>query len=330
MPRALIGAITLRHVEGPYRDVLRQAGFEVVYPKRAAQMSEDELMADLAGVDAVLAGSEPYTPRVLDAHPRLRVIARNGVGYDAVDVAAATERGVPVTVAPANQEAVAEHTFALILALAKQVLPQDHGVRRGEWPRQMTQPLRGRTLGIAGLGRIGKAVAVRAAAFGMKLLAYEPYPDQAFVQRHAVGLVPLEQLFAESDYVTLHLPLSAESRRVIDRRYLGRMKPTAYFVNTARGGVVNEADLYDALKERRIAGAGLDVFEEEPPGASPITQLDNVVLTAHTAGVDARSGEDMALLAAQTIVALSRGEWPEAVIINPSVRERFLAKKKKD
>jgi phosphoglycerate dehydrogenase-like enzyme len=328
MPRVLIGAITLRNDEGPYHDAFRQAGFEVLFPRRAAQMTEDELLAELTGIDAVLAGSEPYTPRVLDAHPQLKVIARNGVGYDAVDVPAATARGIPVTVAPANQEAVAEHTFALMLALAKVVFPQDRGLREGQWPRQLTQPLRTRTLGIAGLGRIGKAVAVRAKAFGMKLLAYEPFPDQAFVQQYGVGLVPLEQLFAESDYITLHLPLSAESRRVIDRRYLGRMKPTAYFINTARGGVVNEADLYEALKERRIAGAGLDVFEEEPPGAAnPLMRLDNVVLTAHTAGVDARSGEDMALLAAQTIVALSRGEWPEGLVVNPTVRDRFQWKK---
>jgi phosphoglycerate dehydrogenase-like enzyme len=327
MPRVLIGAATLRNVEGPYRAALRDAGFEVVYPAVARQMTEDEILHELKGIDAVLAGSEPYTPRVLDANPQLRVIARNGVGYDAVDVPAATARGVPVTVAPANSEAVAEHTFALILALAKQMIPQHLAMLKGGWPRQMTQPVRGKTLGLAGLGRIGKAVAVRGRAFGMKVLAYEPYPDQAFVRQHGVELVPLERLFAEADYVSLHLPLSAESRRFIDRRYLGLMKPTAYFVNTARGGVVNEADLVEALQAKRIAGAGLDVFEEEPPGDSPVTKLDNVVLTAHTAGVDALSGEEMALLAARTIVQLSRGEWPAALVVNPAVKDGYKWKK---
>src|SRR5438270_7997672 len=133
MSKVLIGAATLRPLDGAYRRVLRDAGFEVVFPAAARQLTEDELIAELDGVVAVLAGSEPYTPRVLDARPGLRVIARNGVGYDAVDVAAATDHGVPVTVAPANQEAVAEHAFALILALAKQVIPQHEGMRRGGW-----------------------------------------------------------------------------------------------------------------------------------------------------------------------------------------------------
>jgi phosphoglycerate dehydrogenase-like enzyme len=327
MPRVLIGAATLRHVDGPYRTALRDGGFEVVYPSVGRQLSEDEILAELQGIDAVLAGSEPYTPRVLDANPQLRVIARNGVGLDAVDVPAATARGVPVTVAPANAEAVAEHTFALILALAKQVIPQHVAMLTGAWPRQMTQPVRGKTLGLAGLGRIGKAVAMRAKAFGMKVIAYEPYPDKAFVEQEAVELVPLERLFAESDYVSLHLPLSEETRRCIDRRYLGLMKPTAYFVNTARGGVVNEADLVETLKAKKIAGAGLDVFELEPPGDCEVTKLGNVVLTAHTAGVDAKSGEDMALLAAQTIVQLSRDEWPAAVVVNSAVKDGFKWKK---
>ena len=328
MPRVLIGAATLRNVDGLYLRVFRDAGFEVVFPTVARQLTEDELIAELAGIDAVLAGSEPYTPRVLDAHPQLKVIARNGVGYDAVDVPAATARGVAVTIAPANQEAVAEHTFALILALAKQVIPQHLGLRQGAWLRQLTQPLRGQTLGLAGLGRIGKAVALRGIAFGMRVIAFEPYPDEAFVRQHAIALVPLDRVFSESDYVSIHMPLTPDSRGCIGKKLFGLMKPTAYFVNTARGPVVCESDLYDALRERRIAGAGLDVFEMEPPPAGlPLLQLDNVVLTAHTAGVDARSGDEMALVAAKTIVALTRGEWPEGVVINPTVRERFQSRR---
>lgn len=327
MPRVMIGAATLRNTCGSFRDIFQAAGFEIVFPPFNRQMTEAELLAALDGIDASLAGSEPYTRRVLEARPHLKVIARNGVGYDAVDVAAATDRGIPVTVAPANQEAVAEHAFALILALAKHVLPQHEGLRRGVWLRQLTRPLREQTLGLAGLGRIGKAVAVRGKAFDMRVIAYEPYPDAAFVNEHGVDLMPLERVFEESDYISLHLPLSAESRGMIDRRYFGRMKPTAFFVNTARGGVVNEADLVEALRGQQIAGAGLDVFEREPPGDSPITRLDNVVLTAHTAGVDAKSGEDMATMAAQTIVRLSRGDWPDGLVINPEVKSRFQWKR---
>jgi len=242
-----------------------------------------------------------------------------------VDVAAATDSGVAVAIAPGtNQDAVAEHTFALILALAKRVIAQHPAVKAGQWPRQANLPLRGRTLGIAGLGRIGKAVALRGEAFGMPLLAYEPFPDKKFAADHRVALVPLEQLLQESDYLTLHVPLTPDSRQLVNRRTLALMKPTAFLINTARGGLVNEADLAEALKSKRIAGAGIDVFEQEPPPKNhPFFALDNVVLTPHGAGVDLQSRDDMALSAARAIVALSKGEWPAEQIVNPEVRAKF-------
>jgi phosphoglycerate dehydrogenase-like enzyme len=304
---------------------LKAAGFELVYPTRPGLLTESEVLQQIPGIAAVLASSEPYTPRVFAAAPQLRVIARAGVGYDAVDVPAATDHGVAVTITPgANQDAVAEHTFALILGLAKRLISSHEGVKTLKWPRQPTQPLRGRTLGIAGLGRIGKAVAVRGAAFGMPLLAYEPYPDKSFVEQYKVGLVPFEQLLAESDVISLHIPLTETSRYLINRRTLALMKPTAYLINTARGGLVCEADLLEALKTKRLAGAGLDVFEQEPPSkVIPLFELDNVVLTAHNAGVDVQSMDDMAVSAAAAIVALSRGEWPAEKIVNPEVHVKF-------
>src|SRR5262249_37115870 len=153
------------------------------------------------------------------------------------------------------QDAVAEQTFALMLALAKGLVDQHGAVKVGGWPRQANLPLRGRTLGIVGVGRIGKALATRAASFGMRLLAYEPYPDEAFNKQYGVTLVPLEKLLAESDYVTLHVPLTPESRYLINRRTLALMKPTAFLINTARGGLVCEADLVEALRAKRLAGA---------------------------------------------------------------------------
>jgi D-3-phosphoglycerate dehydrogenase / 2-oxoglutarate reductase len=325
MPKVLIAPQTLAHLEAPYLNVLRQAGFEIAYPPKAEQLSEQELLEQLPGAAATIAGSEPYTRRVLAANPALRVIARAGVGYDAVDLAAATEHGVAVTIAPGtNQDSVAEHTFALMLGLVKNLVPQHLALKAGGWPRQANLPLRGRALGIAGLGRIGKAVAVRGAAFGMRLLAYEPFPDREFVNRYSVTLVPFERLLAESDFLSLHLPLTPESKHLINRRALALMKPTAFLINTARGGLVCEADLIEALKAQRIAGAGLDVFEEEPPaGVNPLFELDNVLLTPHAAGVDLQSRDDMALSAAQAIVSLSRGEWPAEKVVNPQVRSRF-------
>lgn len=326
MPKVLIAPMTLATVQGPYLDVLRGAGFEVVYPghAKAHQLTEDELLPALHGIAGSVAGSEPYTARVIEANPQLRVIARAGVGYDAVDVAAATAHGVAVAITPnTNQDSVAEHTFALILGMTRNIVPQHQGVKGGLWPRGTNLPLRGRTLGIAGLGRIGKAVALRGEAFGMKLLAYEPAPDAAFVAAHHVTLMPLDRLLAESDFLSLHLPLTPASRHLINRTSLAKMKPTAYLINTARGGLVNEADLLEALRSRKIAGAGLDVFEEEPPGKSPLFELDNVLATPHAAGMDLQSRDDMARSAAEAIVSLSRGEWPAEKIVNPEVRERF-------
>jgi phosphoglycerate dehydrogenase-like enzyme len=325
MPKVLIAPQTLAGIDGPYLHLLRQAGLEPVFPDKPAQLTEDDLLRNLTGMAAAIAGSEPYTHRVLVAHPQLRVIARAGVGFDAVDLAAATAQGVAVTIAPnTNQDSVAEHTFALILGLAKDLVPQHLAVRAGQWPRKANLPLRGRALGIVGLGRIGKAVAVRGAAFGMRLLAYEPYPDAAFVRQYQVTLLPFERLLAEADYVTLHVPLTSEAKYLLNKRTLALMKPTAFLINTARGGLVCEADLLEALKARRIAGAALDVFEQEPTdGSNPLFALDNVLLTPHGAGVDLQSRDDMAASAAEAIIALSRGEWPAEKVVNPEVRAKF-------
>lgn len=325
MAKVLIAPATLAGLDISYLKVFKDAGFELRFPPRPTQLTEDELLDQLKGVQAALAGSEPYTPRVLRAHPQLRVVARAGVGYDAVDLPAATAQGIAVTIAPGtNQESVAEHTFVLILALAKSLIPQHEGTRTGLWPRQSNLPLRGRVLGIAGMGRIGKAVAIRGAAFNMKLLAFEPFPDLAFAKQYNIELVPWERLLTESDYLTLHLPLTAESRYLINKASLAKMKPTAFLVNTARGGLVCEADLLEALKAKRIAGAGLDVFEDEPPPVKhPLFEMGNCVFTPHAAGVDTQSRDDMALSAARTIVALSRGEWPAEAIVNPEVKDRY-------
>ena len=324
MDKVLIAPATLAGIEAEFLNVLKKAGFELVFPKKKAQMNEDELLDQLAGVRASLAGSEPYTKKVLQAHPQLRVIARAGVGYDAVDTDAATQHGVAVTITPGtNQDAVAEHTFTLILAIAKNLIAQHQGTCALQWPRQANLPLRGRTLGIAGLGRIGKAVALRGECFGMKLIAFEPFPDHAFAKQHGITFVSFEQLLADSDFLSLHLPATKESRHLINRATLAKMKPTSYLINTARGTLVNEVDLIEALQSKKIAGAGIDVFEEEPPRDSPLFHMSNVVVTPHAAGVDLQSRDDMALSAAHAIVSLAKGDWPTEKVVNPSVKTAF-------
>ena len=324
MDKVLIAPAPLAGLQAKFVDVLRNSGFELVYPKKKAQMTEDELMEQLVGIRGSLAGSEPYSRKILQAHPQLRVIARAGVGYDAVDTAAATDFGMAVTIAPGtNQDAVAEHTFTHILAIAKNLISQHLGTVALQWPRQANLPLRGQTLGIAGLGRIGKAVALRGEAFMMKLLAYEPYPDHAFAKAHGITFVSMDQLLAESDFLSLHLPATKESQHLINRTTLAKMKPSAFLINTARGALVKEADLIEALQQKKIAGAGLDVFEDEPPADSPLFYMKNVLVTPHAAGVDLKSRDDMALSAAEAIVSLSKGEWPAEKVMNPEVKAKF-------
>lgn len=327
MPRVLIVPREVAKFADRYRDALDGAGLEVVAlpPAEANLPNEDELLVALKGIDATLAGSEPYTPRVLAANPQLKVIARCGVGYDAVDLAAATGIGAAVTIAPGtNQGSVAEHAFALMLGFTRHVPARHAALAAGGWNRLMSLPLRGRTLGLAGLGRIGKAMATRAAAFEMKVIAYDPFPDAAFCAANGVTLRTFDQLLAESDFLSLHLPLTPQTRHLIDRETLAKVKPGAVLVNTSRGGLVCEADLVTALRDGPLAGAVLDVFEEEPtPADNPLRKLPNVVLTPHAAGVDTQSLYDMARSAAEAIASLRKGEWPAEKVVNPEVRPGF-------
>jgi D-3-phosphoglycerate dehydrogenase len=322
MPTVLIVPQVLYKAPGRHADILREAGFELKYPELQDVYSEDETIAMLDGCAAVIAGGEPYSERVLSALPELRVVARAGVGFDMVDLAAATRHRVAVAITPSgNYEAVAEHALTMLFALAKGIVRQDREVRSGVWSREVLQPLRGRTLGVIGLGRIGRASALRGAAFGMKVLACEAYPDHEFVKQHGVELVELEELLARSDYVTLHVPLNDETRGLINRDTLAHMKPTAFLVNTARGGLIVEEDLRTALKNGQLAGAGLDVFAQEPtPQDNPLLSLPNVLASPHMAGVDTQSVEDMAVESAQNIVGLHQGRWPEGAIVNAELK----------
>jgi phosphoglycerate dehydrogenase-like enzyme len=322
-PRVLFGPAPMRDIPHCYEPLLSEAGFELVYPPAARQMTEEELFTLLPGCVASLAGSEPYTRRVIAAaaHAGLKVIARAGVGYDAVDVQAATDHSVVVTYAPgSNHEAVGEHAMLLVLALAKNLIWQHRETAAGNWPRKAQHPVREKTLGIVGLGRTGRATALRALAFRMNVIACDPFVDGEFARRHNISLLSLDEVLKWSDYVSLHVPLTPDTRNLIRAETIARMKPGAMLVNTSRGEVVNEPDLVEALTAKRIAAAGLDVFEHEPLRDHPFQALPNVLLTAHTAGVDFRSREDMARFAAEAIVDVLAGKWPTERIVNPEVR----------
>jgi phosphoglycerate dehydrogenase-like enzyme len=321
--KVLVGPNPLRQFEDAFRPALEAAGYEVVFPRRHAQMTLAELRDQLPGCVGSLAGSEPYTRDVLAEAKAagLRCVSRAGVGYDGVDIAAATDLGIPVCYAPGtNHEAVGEFALALMLALVKSLLPQDAGVRRGEWPRRAYLPLRGQTLAVFGLGRTGKATARRARAFDMTVLAVDPVWDAEFADTSGVRRATPAEAFAEADIVSLHVPLTPDTRHLIRAETIAAMKPTAFVVNTSRGPTVHEADLAAALTAGRLAGAGLDVFADEPlPADSPLRAAPNCLLTAHTAGVDRQSLQDMARVGADALIRVLRGERPMELTVNPEV-----------
>jgi D-3-phosphoglycerate dehydrogenase / 2-oxoglutarate reductase len=248
------------------------------------------LLARLPGVRALLVRNmTAVDAAVLDAAPDLEVVGRIGVGLDNLDIPALSDRGIVVCYPPEeNAVSVAEHVFALLLGLARYVPAGDRCVREGRWDRSSYTgfELAGKTMGILGLGRVGFRVAVRARAFGMAVVAYDPYlvPQHSFVTESGAVLAPLEEVLRQADVITCHLPLTPETRGLINAERLLRMKPNAVIINTSRGPIIEESALYSALKEGIIAGAALDVREKEPPGPGPLHELPNVLLAPHIAG----------------------------------------------
>ncbi len=307
-------AINLTQPEEELGDIparLRAEGLELRFGSGRRSNSVDDVIASLEGCTAVIAGQEPYTAEVFDACPQLRLVVRFGVGFDAVDVAAATERGVLVSTIPGTTDwGVADHALGLMIDLAHGISRSDRAMRGGEW-----QPRRGvdvwqATLGVIGLGRIGRAVAERAFGFDMRVIAHEPYPDMAFVEKRSIELLAIDDVLAQSDFVTLHLPSMPETERIIDAGKLALMKPTAYLVNTARGNLVDEDAVYEALKSGRIAGAGLDAWTDEPMTDPRWAELDNVVLTPHAAPNTIGVWEASATMAVDIVLMVLAGEQP--------------------
>ncbi len=304
------------------REVLAAAGLDLVArPEIRASGGRSataaDLIATLDGVQAAILGGENFTAEVINASNDLKVISRIGVGFDRVDLEAATARRIPVVVAAgSNHVTVAEFAFGLVLALARGIVTGHQAALAGEWGMNVGTDLRGKTLGVAGLGRIGRTVVEQAGGFGMRVLAYEAFPNEQFVADHGVRLVDIDTLCREADFLSLHLPLADETRGIIDRSRLAMMKDTAYLVNTARGELIDEGALFTALTIGQIAGAGLDVFVEEPPRESPLVGLDNVIISNHMAGVSSESVHRMLVMAAQNAAAVVEGNWPREIVVN--------------
>lgn len=274
-------------------------------------LARDELLAALPDYDALIVRSQVQVDSAaIAAGARLKVVGRAGVGVDNIDVAAATSAGIAVVNAPtANTLAAAEHTMALMLALARRVAAADASVRGGEWRRAdfMGTELGGKTLGILGLGRVGLAVADRARAFAMNLLGSDPLVSAEAAATYGVRLVDVDQLLADSDVVTLHVPLVAQTRGLLDAARLGRMKRGALLINVARGGVVDEAALAGALESGQLGGAAIDVFAHEPLGDSPLLSAPNTVLTPHLGASTAEAQARASLEVVQGVLDVLAG-----------------------
>ncbi|HWE61140.1 MAG TPA: phosphoglycerate dehydrogenase [Chloroflexota bacterium] len=295
--------------------LLEQAGVELRFVQLPAATTNAELIEHLQGCMGVLAGSQRFTDEVFAGAPQLRIVARLGVGYDAIDLEAATRHGVLITTAPGTLEwAVADHTFGLLLALAHHITQDDRAMRRGEWRPFWGVDVWRKTLGLVGLGRIGRMVAQRARGFEMRILAHEPQPDMAFVQEYGIELVSLEELLHRADFVSLHTPLTPQTRQLINAERLALMQPSAYLINTARGGLVDEDALYAALTTGGIAGAGLDVRQVEPPTDSRFATLDNVVLTPHDSGLTDGRRLACGTMAAGSILSVLADQRPDGLL----------------
>ncbi len=281
-----------------------------------------ELVEALSGAVGVIAADERYDASILDAAPRLRIIAREGAGYNGIDVTEATRRGVAVTNAPVVHEATATMTLGLMFAVVRKLLTCDRAVRAGHWTdrgRFLNPGLDGRTLGLIGFGMIGKGVARRALPCGMRVMAHSPSLTASGAARHGVTAAPFERVLSESDIVSLHVPLTEQTRGLIGASQLAAMRRGAYLINTCRGRVVDEPALIDALASGHVAGAGLDVLADEPPDpGNPLLSMEQVVLSPHMGGDTERTMVRAVEVACQNVLACLDGSTPPT-ILNPEV-----------
>lgn len=310
MKRILLTTTSFQDTPGPHHDLLAAQGYEIV---RERGPLPEARMLELAGdFDAFLCGDDAVTRAVLEKSlPRLKVVAKYGIGLDKVDVAAATELKLPVTFCPGvNHTTVAEHTFGLLLAIYRQIVEQDNTVHQGQWKRLTGHELMGKTIGIAGLGRIGKEVAIRAKAFGMEVLGYDVYWDEEFAKQHGVTrMTDVDDLLRRSDVISLHMNLSPETKQFINAPRLKLCKKNAVILNCARGELVDSAALAAALDDGAIAGYGADVLDEEPPRADhPLLRCKHAVITPHIGSRTYESVVRQATMAAQNMINVLEGK----------------------
>lgn len=308
-------------------ELLRREGIKVAV---ATEAGEEELLEELADADAILVRSRTRVTReVIEKAGKLKVIGRAGVGVDNIDLEAATQRGILVVNAPeASTITVAEHTMGLILALARRIPFADASLKSGRWEKKkfLGCELRGKTLGIIGLGRIGTQVALKAKAFGMRIIAYDPYISEDYGRELGIQVTGFEEVIREADFITLHVPLTEKTRGIIGEREIEKMKQGVYIINCARGGVVREDALLKGLRSGKVAGAALDVFEVEPPIGRPVLEAENVVVTPHLGASTEEAQRYASTIVCEEVVKALRNEAPRNVVNMPAFAPETLEK----
>lgn len=327
MPTVMIMTKKFAEVARDPITALEQAGFTVVEKDydRVQPSQEDEVCRAIQGADAIIVTAMfPATRKVIESSSRLKMIAIRSAGFEGSDLKAATDRGVLVTCNPgANAESVADMAIGLMLCVSKQIARRDRGMRQGLYPRGSgSEDLFRKTVGIIGLGNIGKRVAKRLQGFEAKVIANDIVGYPEFQKQYNIPYYSKEDLLRMADFVTIHVPLDESTRGMIDEERLRLMKKTAFLINTARGPIVDEKALYKALKEGWIAGAGLDVFETEPPVFRDHILLENVVSTPHSAGLSNQASYAMAMETVRKVIAFFQGKVPENVL-NPEVLKKL-------
>lgn len=317
----LATAGTIAGIGAESADFMQKNGCKVTIAKPFRAQSAAELQRLLPGIQAVYAGPDEFSAELLASQEaaELRIISRWGVGFERIDVDAATAHGIVIAYTPGMlDEAVADYTFALLLSIARRIHTAHATMSAGEWAPQWGHDVHGKTLGIIGCGRIGTAVARRAAGFNLRVLACDPAPNEA-AKNFGVEFVPLDSLLAQSDFVSLHAAVTPETKGLIGEAQLKQMKPNAYLINTGRGALVDEAALARALNDGGLAGAAVDAFVEEPlPAEHPFRTAKNLLLAPHQASFSNETGRKVSAACAEAIVDLMNGQRPK-MVLNPEV-----------
>lgn len=285
------------------KDLLEAKGIEVVINPYGRILTEDEMKKEIADVDGIIVGVDPLNADVLSHAKNLKAISKYGVGTDNIDLNYCKEHNIEVSITRnANSDSVADFAFTLMLSVARRVVEVDRACRQLDWGKKTSIEMFRKTLGVAGTGAIGKGVIRRAKGFEMDILAYDLFKDEEFAKEYGVKYVELDELIQKSDFISLHLPATEETHDLIGPREFGMMKDTAVLVNTARGELVDEDALFDALKNKKIWGAGLDVFKKEPPENKELLELDNLIIGAHSGASTFEAVNNMSRMAAENIL----------------------------